>query len=452
MLAHLHPDDSYDGWLHVGMALHAGGYSLSLWDDWSKRGQKYEAGKCQEKWQGFNGGGGVTMGTLVYMAKQGGYCPAVHTQTLIDTRYVDTPAPSAHPEIPLYHWRELEALPSREYLIKGLIDKGASSVIYGASNSGKTFIALDIAFHIAAGRDWRGQRTKQGRVVYIAGEGGIGIRERLAAILLHYETEQKPDVYIIPTTVTLCGQDAQHQALIDRIAGIDDIQLIVVDTLARAMAGGDENSTKDMSEFVRNCDIIRHITKAHIIMVHHSGKDDSKGARGSSALKAAIDTEMHVSQANDIISATVQKQREGKTGVSYNFLLRPYEVGKDEDGEAVTSCALEIAEGVRAQDRLTGQAEKAYDVLVNLMIDKGVNYSPKKGMKPKNVVRIDDFRTDFFKAGIAATDKPDSLDKAFYRAKEKLKSRGYIGEWDGYIWLLDKKDKTGQTELSIVAT
>jgi hypothetical protein len=67
-------------------------------------------------------------------------------------------------------------------------------------------------------------------------------------------------------------------------------------------------------------------------------------------------------------------------------------------------------------------------------------------MRPQNVVRIDDFRTDFFKAGIASTDKPDSLEKAFHRAKEKLKNSGYIAEWDGYIWLTDKKDKTGQTE------
>jgi hypothetical protein len=200
-----------------------------------------------------------------------------------------------------------------------------------------------------------------------------------------------------------------------------------------------------MGAFISHCDAIREVTGAHVLVVHHTGKDESRGPRGSSALKAATDTEIHVSQSHGIISAEITKQRDGKTGDVLAFTLQPYCVGTDEDGEPVWSCAMIQAEHENTRDVLSGQSQKAFQVLCNLVIEKGVDHVPKKGMRPQKVVRIDDFRTDFFKAGIAATDKTDSLDKAFHRAKEKLKDRGYIGEWDGYIWLTDKKDKTGQT-------
>jgi hypothetical protein len=444
LLSYLNPDCAYDEWLKVGMALQSGGYPLTLWDEWSKRGKKYKAGECVEKWSSFSDSGGITMGTLIYWARQSGYCPEryIHSFPQLDSKAVY----SNQEAIPLYHWRDLETLPHREYLVKGLIDKGAFSVIYGPSNSGKTFIALDLAFHIAMGKDWCGKRTKQGSVVYIAAEGGIGIRERLAAILLHHEIDYKPDIYIIPTTVSLCGDEPKHQELIERIAAIEDIKLIVVDTLARAIAGGDENSTKDMSELVRNCDIIRQKTGAHIMLVHHSGKDEGRGARGSSALKAAIDTEIRITQSEGTIDAKVEKQREGKTGVINSFRLKPYEVGRDEDGEVITSCALiDMGDKLVSKKALNKQAQRAYDILKDLMADTGPLQIPKKDVEPVQAIKVEDFHERFINAGICSTDKKDSLDKAFSRAMDKLKNEGYIEELNGYVWLTDKTDNNGQT-------
>jgi RecA-family ATPase len=290
-----------------------------------------------------------------------------------------------------------------------------------------------------------GKKVRQGSVVYIAAEGGLGVSERLEAFRLHHELGKYADIYVIPTNVCLCKNDSQHKELLAEMSGIKNVQLIVVDTLARAMGSGDENSTSDMGSLIKNCDTIRSETGAHIMVVHHSGKDETRGARGSSALKAAIDTEMQVVQSKGIISTKVQKQREGRTGGAIGFTLKEYEVARDEDDEPVISCSLVLSDEVRELKTLTGQAREARQVLLDLMIDKAVIRVPKKGMKAKKVIRIEDFRTDFRKAGIATTDNPDSIDKAFGRARKTLISKGYIAEWDGYIWILDEPDKTRQT-------
>ena len=231
----------------------------------------------------------------------------------------DQSSPAHMPELsfPIYHWSELSKLRRRKYLIKGLLDQGGMSVIYGASNSGKTFIALDIACHIALGWAWQGRKTKRRAVVYIAAEGGLGIVERLNAFRIHKKLEGFADLYIIPSSLTLCGENDDLETLLSCLDAIPNIVLIFVDTVARALGGGNENSSEDMGAFIKNCDLIREHTKAHVSAVHHCGKDEGRGARGHSSLKAAIDTEIYVTQKEGVISAEVTKQRDGKTGEIY---------------------------------------------------------------------------------------------------------------------------------------
>ncbi|MBK9585801.1 MAG: AAA family ATPase [Alphaproteobacteria bacterium] len=437
MLSFLNPDMSYDDWLKVGMAIHAEGYDSSLWEAWSKRGSKYSTGECQNKWNSFNGAAGVSLGTLVHMAQNYGWRPA---QPFTESFKVnENPETKAQP-LKIYHWSDLAQLPTRKYLIKGLFDVKGMSVIFGASNSGKTFLALDIAAHIALGLEWQGKRTRKGQVVYIAAEGGYGTQARLEAFRKHHDIEGYGELYVIPSSVLLCGEPNDLKLLLESLACLGTLDLVVIDTLARAMGGEDENLAKDMGSFIKNCDDIRETTGAHVMVIHHCGKNEERGARGSSALKGAIDTELQVSQDNRVISAKVTKQRDGKTGEITCFELRPYEVGQDEDGEALTSCALERTSAAPTRYGLTGQAQKTRQCLLNLIHEQGTDYVPKQGMASQKVVRLEAFKDHFIKAGIASTKKPDSLDKAFHRAKDKLKDGGYIEEWDGYVWILDNPD------------
>ncbi len=433
MLSVLSPDMPYDDWVKIGMALHAEGYSLDIWDAWSAGGAKYKAGECPAKWNGFDGNGGVSLGTLVHMAKQAGWKPETR-QTI--TKHVLLQKPSA-----LIPWSDLSKLQRRKYLIKHWLDEGALSVVYGASNSGKTFFALDIACHISLGWKWCEHNTKGGSVIYIAGEGAGGISERLESFRLHHNIGNYGELYILRSALILSGEDADIDDFIDLLEDIPNKKLIIVDTLARNMGAGDENSTKDMNEFVRQCDKLREATRAHVMIIHHTGKDEGRGARGSSALKAAIDTEIAITQDNGLIKSEIIKQRDGETGAYKHFTLTAYEVAKDEDGEPVFSCVLSETHVEEKKERLKGQAKQAYEVLCNLMLDAGVDSIPKAGMTQKKVVRIDDFKGHFLKAGISSADKEADRIKAFGRQKDALKNNGYIAEWDGYVWLLDKSDK-----------
>jgi len=229
-------------------------------------------------------------------------------------------------------------------LIKGLIDQKAMTILYGESNSGKTFVALDIAYHIATGKDWGGMKTNQGAVIYIAAEGGSGVRQRLAAMKEKYG-RAGANFRTLLTTVDLLHKDADLKPLIDAIteSGIHP-SLIVVDTLSRAMAGGDENSSTDMGQMVTHLDILRIATQSHVLVVHHSGKDRAKGARGHSLLRAATDTEIEVADSN----ISVTKQRDLPKDWTSAFTLDVMTIGKDADGDDVTSCTLRLISATEA--------------------------------------------------------------------------------------------------------
>jgi hypothetical protein len=234
-------------------------------------------------------------------------------------------------------------------LVKDLLDEGSMSVIYGPSNVGKSFFVLDLAFHIAAQWEWRGHKIKQaGCVLYIAAEGGYGIANRIAALKLHHGLAEDNDVplAVIPCPVNLLDPEADIPNLLrlmDDVEGQLDMPviLVIVDTLSRAMVGGDENGAPDMSAFVANVDRIRQ-EGPHVLIVHHSGKDVAKGARGHSSLRAAIDTEIELKpgSAGKEGVATVVKQRDMPGGEIFAFDLLTVELGADEDGDPVASAVV----------------------------------------------------------------------------------------------------------------
>jgi AAA domain len=202
------------------------------------------------------------------------------------------------------------------------------SAIVGATGAYKTGVAVDWAAHIAIGRPWRGHKVRQGTVLYLAVEGGRGIAERLDAWRQYHDiaaTEGK--FYVLPEPIDLARNDADTKLLLQRISDIGQVDFIVVDTTSRALAGGDENSPKDMGSFVRHCDIIRNKTGAHLCSVHHLGKDESRGARGHSLLKGALDTEVTVTKNGRVGNIENTKQRDGRDGDRWGFAIEPVDLG-----------------------------------------------------------------------------------------------------------------------------
>ena len=228
-------------------------------------------------------------------------------------------------------------------LIRGLLDAGTLSCVYGRSNSGKTFVALDLAYHVATGKDWNGLHTTQGAVLYIAAEGGAGVFKRLAALERTHGPADTP-LAIIPCPVDLLhgsGPDSDTRHLVDLVKQYEaethhSVKMLVIDTLSRALAGGDENSSVDMGAFIKHIDNVRTAIGAHICIVHHSGKDAARGARGWSGIQAALDTEIEIR--DNILSVT--KQRDLEKNEQRRFDLRSIDLGTTPDGHPVSSCTV----------------------------------------------------------------------------------------------------------------
>jgi hypothetical protein len=253
---------------------------------------------------------------------------------------------------------------ARRYLIKGLLDQGAMTILYGPSNVGKTFVAMDIAFHIAAGMRYAGMRTAAKPVVYIAAEGGRGATDRIDALIRKHGHDDAP-FYLLMHSVDLLHAEADLPALISAIASAcPNPGLIVVDTLSRAIAGGDENSSTDMGALVTNLDALRRATSAHCMVVHHSGKDAAKGARGHSLLRAATDTEIEVGDG----CIKVTKQRDMDGNFLSHFKLDIWPLREDEDGDPITSCTVAlVASGEAAPvETATPKEREALELLAVL--------------------------------------------------------------------------------------
>lgn len=328
------------------------------------------------------------------------------------------------------------------YLVKGWLGRDGLSVLFGESNSGKSLVAMDLALHIASGVDWMGCRVKQGNVLYIAAEGGDGVDNRLSALV-----ESKSSLLGAKNLfrLSMCLELSNWSQCDDLCSFLEDKQfdLIIVDTLARVM-GGDENLTKDMNAFISNIDFIRERTGAHVMLIHHSGKENKNRARGSSALRAAVDTEIKIEGSK--ISST--KQRDMKESHPISFNIVEVERGKDSDGDAQTSAIVTWADSEATKFKpIAGQEEIAWDILVELANTQIPDSDDVR--EESNTVPLAKWRSEFIARMHAKKNvKLRSLEAAFNRAKAKLRKRNAIriGEENELVWIVERPRQTSKNQ------
>ena len=242
-------------------------------------------------------------------------------------------------------------------LVEGFLTAGDGSVLYGDSNSGKTFLMIDLACAVARGVEWMGRKTEPGLVVYLAAESPASVRSRLQAYQRHHGVKV-PNFAIVQSPIDLFDGDGDTDKVIQTVQQVEQqrgmkARLVVGDTLARLSAGANENAGQDMGLVVRRFDRIRTECKAHFTLIHHSGKAAAAGARGWSGIRAAVDTEIEITDSPTGRCCEITKQRDLSTkGERIGFRLEGVTLGLTKWGAAATSCVVVAAD---APEKKTGK-------------------------------------------------------------------------------------------------
>ena len=226
--------------------------------------------------------------------------------------------------------------PDPEWLIKDMIAKGTFVVLYGPAGVGKSFLALSWAFAVAAGRSWLEYPVAHGAVLYIAAEGGFGLKPRILAQLQRSRFPAGLPIRFMTEPLQIVDQK-QVEGLLRAIEKeFNQPALVIIDTLSRCFIGGDENSARDMGIFVATVERLKRETGATILVVHHAGKNVSSGARGSSALIGAADTMIKCEGEGGLFSLECEKQKDADPFTEFSLALIPVEL----DGGG-SSCVLD---------------------------------------------------------------------------------------------------------------
>jgi hypothetical protein len=227
------------------------------------------------------------------------------------------------------------------WLVEDFIGAGEHSCVFGPPGGSKSMIAVDMAAHIAAGVPWFGRRVQQGAVLFVAAERGGLVQRRLAAIKKVHGFSNIP-LGVVSTNIDLCRNLLDADAIVRAMAELcaqtqQEPRLITIDTTSRAMAGGDENSPKDVGAFVAAVSRIQEATGAHLQVTHHVPHEQNR-MRGHGALLAACDTTIAVERTGDLRTATVMKSNDGEEGGSVAFTIDGIELCVDsETGKATTA-------------------------------------------------------------------------------------------------------------------
>lgn len=216
---------------------------------------------------------------------------------------------------------DIIAMPPPVWLVQGVITTDGVGGIYGPPGSLKSFLALGMALSVAYGMPWLGRPTVQTGVLYVAAEGVRGMGKRIRAWQRKNKLENVDAPFrLLAATVNLTDTAQTAKLIRTAIAAAAlegcHIGLVIIDTVARAMAGADENSAQDMGRFIAGCDAIKQEVQAAVLGIHHSGKDKDRGARGSSAFLGAMDMLGRVerSETGTIVTLTIEKQKDDEEG------------------------------------------------------------------------------------------------------------------------------------------
>lgn len=340
-------------------------------------------------------------------------------------------------------WDDVDQVPVRQdWLIEDLMFAEDVALIFGASGSGKSFLAVEMGASIARGVPFLGKATRKGAVLYQAGEGGRGLVKRLRAYRQHHMFYQPAPFILLPSRVDLFGGDGDLDAFIAECRAWqaylpDPLAAVFIDTLSTASPGANENASEDMSRLIKAGEAINKATGAALIWVHHKNAAGDR-ERGHTSLRANSDAAMEVTKDEEGGARTMRlvKQKDGEDGLKIGFALHQVQVGVYDSGKPMTSCVVVPAEIEPPASKRGGLPRGQRDFLKVLdtaiaqyggIVPGGSDY----GVDQEQV-------RDLYKQIVGYGMEPDAIRQAWRRATKELLLAGLIAHRDQWIWITEK--------------
>jgi len=337
------------------------------------------------------------------------------------------------------------------WLIHDLLLQDSYALLFGDPEAGKSLVALDMAFCIAQGMDWHGHATAQSDVVYVAGEGHIGLGRRLKALEIKYKRKAE-NIFMSKAPAALTEPESAKSVAkaIDEIC--PDAKVVIIDTLHRNFGGGDENSSKDFGLFTNNIDTYIRKKGRTALLVHHSGHESKERGRGSSSIRASLDAEYYIKkQASGLIEMKNKKAKDFNKPNNKGFEIIEVDTGwKDDEGKPVTSVTIApkdspfYSNSPPPRKQLNKRDEAVMSALDRAIAEHGTTPSTKikklfNGFDclvsdSIKVVHLDHWRDEAYPVLGVDSDKKGSMRQAFSRTRKKLDELGKIETHDDMWW------------------
>ncbi|WP_420331823.1 AAA family ATPase [Oceanicaulis alexandrii] len=407
--------DDRDIWLKVGMALHheSGGSEAArlLWQTWSAISPKFDQREQDRTWKGFGrpNGAPIKLASVVLLARQ--YSEPEPT--------VEAAPPS---RLSFLSPEECVNAPARGYTIKGLAAPGDVGCIFGPPGAGKSLLAPHLGFALAQGREAFGMRTKAGPVMYVAAEDPHGMRSRIAA--LRGEHGDALGFTLVEGVSNLLEAKSADLAALLEAVKTRRPSLIVVDTLALAFPGLEENSAEGMGRVVAAARKLAE-TGATVILVHHGTKADGGTPRGHSVLNGALDFALQVERDEEgIVRAKLTKNRNGPCDRDIAFTIATRTLGEDEDGDPITAALVNELAGTARRSKLSPAQEAALSILLDIEREKAAD-DPDFGGSVR--VPESDWRMACIQSrALSGSESEENRKRAFRRVVKDLAGQGRI--------------------------
>jgi AAA domain len=331
------------------------------------------------------------------------------------------------------------------FLIDGFLGRNETSIWFGPPECGKSTVKLDAACHVATGRPWCGRAVMRGPVLYVAAERGQTVLRRVLAWRLEHGVDDFP-LAVIDDAVDLRNGRVDADRIIAAAKALaalsgQSVVWIIFDTLSRVLAGGDENSSRDMGLLVLSIDRIYRQTGAHCSLVHHVPLGNGDRMRGHGSAPGAADTTVRTEKQNGIVTVAIDKGSDLPEDERPRLSFRFKSVTVTEEPHRTASVMVQAEDQAAATGRKSKQQRKlsdrqqlALDALNSCAADIGKPPPATFGL-PNGLVAVtlDQWRDELFRRGIISKDHKNPR-AAFQQIRESLEARAIAAERDGLVW------------------